>query len=100
MSQTTKPFIGEQYAIVIKDQQTGESRLYTPGVEIKWEDSSRYWWMEGNMGCDCNRASAFDQGVAIDNPDEPCGSHRYTIEAFVFKPGAPEETTIRPEELQ
>jgi hypothetical protein len=45
-----------------------------------------FYWTEGNMGCDCNRASYIEQQHGINlNPDEehhPCGD---TIELLSLK---------------
>lgn len=89
---------GSRYMVVIRDAQTGEMRQCDQG-EIVWQDSSRYWWMEGNMECDCNREQEFRNGTPVVDAVPVCGSRRYTIEHFVFNPGQPSEFLARPETL-
>ena len=38
-----------------------------------WPQDSRFWWEEGNAGCDCNRAISFG------DPDESCGESRFEL---------------------
>lgn len=47
---------------------------------FEWHNGSTYWWSEGNMACDCNRALEFDRGVGTDEADEyKCGDGKYSV---------------------
>ena len=64
-------------ALFIKRVSDGEIR------RSAWQpDNDRYWWEEGNGGCDCNRALAFG-----DEYDEvECSEGRF---ALVNEDGSP-----------
>lgn len=42
-------------------------------------EAARYWWTDGNGGCDCNRAMVFNR--AADEPDEdiPCSDDLFRV---------------------
>lgn len=42
------------YTVRIKNNATGEIRS-SRQFDIPWEEHSDFMWLEGNMGCDCNR---------------------------------------------
>lgn len=90
-------FNGKKYSVVLCDGQTGERRVCGQG-DILWDDSSPFWWTDGNMGCDCNRELEFSRGKPVDD-FSPCGDTRYTIESIIFNPNTPDEFHIRPERL-
>lgn len=57
------------YAVLLRDNSTG--RLYiTKSFAGRFDAQSLYWWTEGNMGCDCNRAIVCGRNV---ENDIPCG---------------------------
>lgn len=92
-------FDGKPYAVVICDQQTGYRRRCEMGG-IVWNESGPYWWTDGNFGCDCNLGATFAEGKPVNRRDyDCCGNARYTIEAFIFDPGTPEEFVASPESL-
>jgi len=66
--------------VTIKGTFRGEPFEYTdpegaPGSQFIWSDGdpSTYWWQEGNMACDCNRAR-FVPSLADVADDYPCGA--------------------------
>lgn len=53
--------------------------------EYEWEDgfNAVYQWGEGNYGCDCNRASFFEEAGNEDwteKTQRPCGHTAYVVE--------------------
>lgn len=97
-------FYGRPYKIVMLDNQTKESRLCPVFEGAVWEDHTAYWWGEGNMGCDCNRAGVFSGGKPLAHSPHghdynACGHERYTIEAVVFDEGTEKANWVRPEDL-
>lgn len=83
-----------KYSVLIRDNETGEARTYSMG-DIEWDDSSEFWWTEGNFGCDCNRHLSFlragGPGPADDphwnNADRACGETAYTVPYAVLEDG-------------
>lgn len=83
------------YVMRLTENATGRvaEREY-PGA---WNDSSEFWWTDGNFGCDCNRKAEFRRATGI--PEErvweengvdvcPCGEGAYDAE-FVREVVAP-----------
>lgn len=67
------------YKVAIRKNETGEIRLYVQSECGPWGDLSKYFWTDGNFGCDCNRADCFrDAGGEEPNEQEECGETRYT----------------------
>jgi hypothetical protein len=62
-----------QYVVGIRENATGEVRFHAE--ELPWDDSTLFWWSDGNNGCDCNRASFFHDS----DIDCPCGFSQYTV---------------------
>lgn len=56
--------------IFILDTHTGKS------VESSCQKGNRWWWEEGNAGCDCNRAMFSNNNYY---GDYPCGDTRYQL---------------------
>ena len=70
------------YTVHIKEVATGTVRACH--MDLEWEDGSEYWWSEGNMSCDCNRALEFDRAGGTPDKvawekDRPCGDGAYVI---------------------
>ncbi len=64
------------YKVAIRDNATGEIRLCSQDLE--W-GPDKFWWLEGNMSCDCNRKAQFNiAGDAIPDAEPPCGEGMYT----------------------
>lgn len=68
------------YKVCIIDTQTGEERVHDMG-NIPWGDASVFWWIEGNFGCDCNRALEFARAGGVPETevmkiDQPCSLNR------------------------
>lgn len=73
------------YKILLREVATGIER-WTQSYLYEW---SEFWWMEGNMACDCNRRVEFAR--ASDDPrptDDPhlnkllggeCGDSAYQV---------------------
>ena len=67
---------------LIKNNKTGAERIKS--CDLDWfegdEGNSLFWWTEGNMGCDCNRALAFARAADEDEPKNPsCGDTGFSI---------------------
>ena len=64
--------------VAIRNNETGEVLLCEQNVE--WNDNSLFWWLEGNMSCDCNRELewAYAKGEPIDFDDAKCSDGRFT----------------------
>lgn len=54
-----------KYSVLIRQNATGIERLRHMD-DIEWDDSSEYWWTEGNMGC--VTAIAITNGCAPEVP--------------------------------
>lgn len=65
------------YTVLIRKNETGEERLRR--IDLDWGEGSEYWWQEGNMSCDCNRANEFLRVKGAGNLDHPCGFAAYTV---------------------
>lgn len=75
-----------RYRVAIRRNDDGRVHV------TRWEDFNgdlsglEFWWMEGNMACDCNRHHQFES-VADDEPVEwddrwPCGETAYSVTRF------------------
>ncbi len=45
------------YTVAIRNNETGEIRMCAQDLERG--AGSDFWWTDGNMACDCNRALTF-----------------------------------------
>lgn len=66
---------------VWRDEVTGQ--VVTKAESLVWYDTL-YWWAEGNMGCDCNRAAMFG-----DTGEHECnrGANRYVLLKLTLSDG-------------
>ncbi len=67
------------YIIAIRQNSSGNVALCEQ--DSAWDDDAEYWWTEGNMACDCNRAIQYDRanGVIIDDVMAyKCGDGQYS----------------------
>lgn len=75
-----------KYTVTIRQNSTGEMRAYTPDLE--WKPWNGYWLFEGNMSCDCNRATWFALAGEEKPPeDHDCGSEAYDFVRIVMEDG-------------
>lgn len=77
------------YRVLIRCNATGEERwsfvdwnwFYGASGDEYREDGDRYWWTDGNFGCDCNRHLEFERANGGDpdvmDPSIVCGSDSY-----------------------
>lgn len=73
-----------KYSVVIRNNATGEERNCRQ-ERIDWDNDS-FWWLEGNMSCDCNRerewlragGPAPDGDPFWNDHDAPCGEGRFS----------------------
>jgi hypothetical protein len=67
----------------LRDVETGETRRCYDTLEMEDPASVAFYFVEGNMSCDCNRSRAYEQACGIE-PDKvrfrPCGESRFFIE--------------------
>lgn len=47
------------YYAHLTDRDTGKTTRYE--MDVDWNDSSPFWWTDGNMSCDCNRGPMFSE---------------------------------------
>ncbi len=77
----------DEMQVVIVRNSDGERRIDVPSWKPCYTWSDEYWWTEGNMGCDCNRALCW---ARIDgDPDVvyvECGRSIYRV--ILRAPGA------------
>ncbi len=69
------------YTVRIKNNATGEIRV-SRVIDLPWEEHSDFWWLEGNMGCDCNREVEWRRagGEIIDDVCSPeCSDGRFCV---------------------
>ena len=65
------------YTVTMLDTETNEERSRDfVGENYQWP-RDEFWWTEGNMGCDCNRADFLD----VDDGHHPCnvGLNRFLL---------------------
>lgn len=61
--------------------------------DSEWHDdedqTSLFYWTDGNMACDCNRAGEFYRAAGEPRPaaEEECGSSRYRVLRAYFSDG-------------
>lgn len=75
-----------QYVVALRDNESGEIRLYRYDMEWEDDETDRFMWTEGNYGCDCNRHLAFLRAGGPGPTGDPhwnhaereCGMERYT----------------------
>lgn len=66
-----------------KTVRTYEADNYGP-----WTEASEFWWEEGNMSCDCNRALEFARAVGEDDPEgRECGHTEFRIVSIKSQSG-------------
>lgn len=68
------------YSVSMTDMNTRETKIIP--MDIPWQESSFFWWTEGNFSCDCNRSLTFYPGVGY-----PCGDGRFKVNYFEFPDG-------------
>lgn len=70
--------------IVIRRNSDGKIRTAHWNNWRPWGgEASEYWWSDGNMGCDCNRAKLFWEaaGSPVDEPHDrhECGDDAFSV---------------------
>lgn len=69
------------YDVRIRKNATGEVR--TVHQDLPWNDSSHFWWTDGNMGCECNLGIQF-YGDEESEEDFDCNDGSFTaVEAIM-----------------
>ncbi len=64
----------------IRNNATGEVRVYRKDKDEPWDETDDYLWSDGNFGCDCNRGLFFAAaGGEGSDPDIPCGDSAFTV---------------------
>lgn len=64
------------YIVCIVNNLTKEQRV--KAVDLEWNESSYFWWTEGNFGCDCNRQLVWDDWKT-DFKLLVCGESKFSI---------------------
>lgn len=70
------------YTVSIKNNDTNEIRDCF--IDVPWDESSLYWWTEGNMSCDCNRSIIFNDWIDM---NFECGEEQYSVLAAKLEDG-------------
>lgn len=70
------------YEVEFREVATGAKASVT--YNLAWGEGSLYWWTDGNMGCDCNRALSFwraqhPEATLDEEPDFACGEGAYRV---------------------
>lgn len=59
----------------------GAERVYV--LPLQWRETAEtgFWYSDGNMGCDCNRALSFARagGESTDDLDVECGDNAFAL---------------------
>ena len=72
---------GMKVEVRITQVKTGVAAMVSRPTEWDSLDAARFWWEDGNGGCDCNRELEFLRAtVGEPQHDPPCGEGRYTVE--------------------
>lgn len=85
----------------IKDEQTGETRIYKDDYEYDAEwtaegtNATLFIWEEGNYACDCNRRLFFGRVNCEELTDTPCGEARYSVIGYNRETGAKVLESVR-----
>lgn len=72
-----------RYTFRIRDNTTGEERIYAE--DFDWDDEGLmlFQWGENNYACDCNRGLFFARAAGeepdLDLDDCPCGNERFAV---------------------
>lgn len=79
------------YKMKITDTTTGQSVITTqPG---DWSEDLRFFWTDGNFGCDCNRGREFMRANGLPPGEFACSSstgvQRFEIELLGESPTSP-----------
>ena len=72
----------------VKLQRNSDGKIVDSVQEFEWQESSEFWWSDGNMGCDCNRHLEFER--ALGNEPEKhykCGITDYKILSITIPNG-------------
>lgn len=84
-----------KYSVLIRDNATGEERMYPGDVDWDPDGSTVFYWTEGNAACDCNRYLSFlragGPGPANDphwnRADRECGRSAYSVPYALLEDG-------------
>lgn len=67
----------------VRIRRNFDNLIRTRTMDLDWSDdndSSLFWWTEGNFGCDCNREWEFQRAAGEQESDDPeCSEHRYSV---------------------
>lgn len=66
-------------SVTMEHVPTGEVRTYEADNYGPWAEGSEFWWSDGNMSCDCNRAMDFARAGGEENEDHGCGDGEFRI---------------------
>jgi hypothetical protein len=84
-----------KYSVLIRKNDTGEERTYRSD-DVEWDDTTEFFWTEGNFACDCNRHLSFlragGPGPADDphwnNAEHDCGDTAYAVPYATLEDGS------------
>jgi hypothetical protein len=69
--------------IVLRDTETGDEAAHIQSVDAERmadpDEPEKFYWKDGNAGCDCERARCLYAALGRPDPDIPCGDSRVVI---------------------
>lgn len=75
------------YAVVIRRNSDGLTRVCPQQHDWDGADGDWFWWSEGNMSCDCNRALEFARAGGEPEPEVMCGDVLFDVLRFELPNG-------------
>lgn len=79
----------QTYDVVLRRVSDGLER--TVHVDHPWDDDTeKWWWTDGNAGCDCNRGDDFGRAGGDPPQEYPCGNEAYLVVRVIL----PDGTTV------
>lgn len=71
----------EAFKIIVTMEHvpTGEVRTYEADNYGPWEEGSEFWWKDGNMACDCNRATDFARAAGQVDENHGCSDGEFRV---------------------
>lgn len=77
------------YEVEIRRNSDGALRRVPITHDWRDEDESeRFWWTDGNAGCDCLRSDLFADAAGEPRPATPCGEVAYSVIRAILPDGS------------
>jgi len=69
----------DEMRVVIVRNSDGAQIVDVPSHKPRYTWADEFWWTEGNMGCDCNRALCWTRAHGEPDADDECGHSRFHV---------------------